>query len=171
MVCMRWRATASSGRFQRNLHAYRTQDGAQRHGMACHAVLAQIVLVRQRGPNDPEGLLAIRGAFDRGILLTRCKNLAFQSIVFAFLPNPGAKLPGHRLAAQDPDLANAWQLLDLVNEHLALWNRAGDHHSGQPGEHHVVGTPREILRLFDCCLFTDVRGPQDHHGPGRNNVR
>jgi hypothetical protein len=92
-VCMRWRATAALRLLQRNLHADRTEDGALRHEVAHHAVLAQVVLLRQRGPNDPECLLAVGGDLDRGILLAGGEHLTFQRIVFAFLLRPGPNCP------------------------------------------------------------------------------
>ncbi len=151
-------------RVERDLHADQTENGAFRSLVANDAVLAEVV-GRGVGRVDhaQEGTAAL--VFDGDVRLAFAHHLLLLRVEFAVALGVRTVQLDHGFAAGNVQVLDDRQLLDLVEEDLALIDGAGDHHAGEAGHGHFVNALREILGLVDRGIAIDVGHPDDGSGP------
>jgi len=91
--------------------------------------------------------LTLNGVHGPGVFLVRAEDL------------------DHRIPTDDVEILDHRELFNLVQEHLPLAHRAGDHHAGETGHGHFVDAAGEVHGLIGDGVPIDVRFPNDHGRP------
>ena len=149
---------------ERNLHADNAEHRAFGHLVAEHAILAEVVFGSLGRVDHVQVGVTVAG-FDREIRNAGGHDLLLERVELAGLLGVGAVELDDRFTTGDVQILDDRQLLDLVEEYLALTYRAGDHHAGQAGHGHFMDALREILSLPDGRVAINLRSPDDDDRP------